>query len=266
MSGKRFFSAASESQAVVDAAAELGIPATELAYTVRLGALRPGRVVIVVDLAAPRRAAGPAAGAEEPRPERLARLGGSGSGGAQRPEPREAVERGRSAPRLPGHSPAGGGALDLPAEPLPATGAEGARRASAAVAALAGLDLRAEVHESESGLRVELSGPGRPALVARGGELLRAAEYLLRRMVRELPEDGLVLDSEGFRAEREEALRRTALAASQEVRRTGASVLLEPLAAAERRIVHLAIAEEPGVASASEGEGDTKRVRILPAP
>lgn len=265
MNGKRFFSAASESQAVSEASAELGIPAAELAYQVRQGALRPGRVVIVVDLEAPRRAPAAAPAAGETRPERLARAGatpmarlaGAGVGAEERASsPRPSTTREAA---FPSEAPA------IVEGELPATGPDGARRAAAALVALSGLDLRVEAREVDGGLQVELAGPGREALVARGGELLKAAEYLLRRMVRDLPEEGLTLDSGGFRAEREEALRERAAAAAAEVRSTGAPVALEGLDAAERRVVHMAILAEDGVRSQSEGEGERRRLTILPA-
>ena len=83
-------------------------------------------------------------------------------------------------------------------------------------------------------------------------------------MIRELPTGGLVLDSGGFREERTRTLRRRAAAAAEEVRRSGEAVVFEPLPAAERRILHLAVESEPGVASASEGEGERRSVRIVP--
>jgi spoIIIJ-associated protein len=256
MNGKRFFSAASESQAVIEAAAELGIPPGELAYQLRQGSLRPGRVVIVVDLEAPRRAPAPAPAAEEPRRERLAR-----APEAER-APRPAPERPR-APRAPTEE--GRQEPEGPAEAFPATGAEGARRAAAALVALGGLDLAPEVQEAEGVLRVELAGAGRDALVARSGEVLKAVEYLLRRMVRDLPEEGLSLDSGGFRADREQALRQRAQAAAEEVRQSGQPLFLDGLDPAERRIVHMTILAEAGVASRSEGEGERRRLTILPA-
>jgi spoIIIJ-associated protein len=266
MNGKRFFSAASESQAVSEASAELGIPAAELAYQVRQGTLRPGRVVIVVDLEAPRREPAAPPAAEENRRERLARAGGA-------PEPRHADAGGRGEERARAPRPASTGepsssgvaeVEEVADGELPATGLDGARRAAAALVALSGLELAVEAREAEGGLQVELAGPGREALVARGGELLKAAEYLVRRMVRDLPEEGLTLDSGGFRAEREEALRQRAAAAAAEVRRTGAPLALEGLDAAERRVVHMAILAEDGVRSQSEGEGERRRLTIVP--
>jgi len=160
--------------------------------------------------------------------------------------------------------------LPVPLEPFagPLTGVDGAIAAATAVAALAGLRVSAfgELVATAEGdeVRVELAGAGRQALLARQGELLRTCEHLARRMVRDLPAGGLNLDSGGFREERTRTLRRRAAAAAEEVRRSGEAVVFEPLPAAERRILHLAVEGEPGVASESEGEGERRSVRILP--
>jgi spoIIIJ-associated protein len=255
VSGKRFFSGASETQAVMDAAAQLGVPPSELAYQLRQGALRPGRVVIEVDPAAPRRPATPAAptGARPARPRPA-----EWQGRADPPTPRR--ERG------PDQVAGAETGAELESEgALPAIGPAGARAAAMALVQLSGLTLDGEVREGADGLLVELDGPGRPALVGRNGELLRMFEYLLRRMVRDLPEDGLSADSAGFQAGRKRALRERATAAAEEVRRTGQPVSLEGLDAGERRTVHMALLGEPGVRSASEGEGEQRRLRILPA-
>jgi spoIIIJ-associated protein len=114
-------------------------------------------------------------------------------------------------------------------------------------------------------VRVDLVGADATVLRDRDGELLRTVEYLLRRMVRELPPGGLVADSDGQRAAREAQLRRQARAAAEEVRRTGEAFLFEPLPAIERRVVHLAIHDEAGVSSASEGDGEWRRVRVIRA-
>jgi hypothetical protein len=297
MSGRRrFFSGTSESQAAIEAAAALGVPVAELAYRAvdKRGALRPGRVVIEVDPDNPRRAAEAAAPASattvagEPaaparhaapaeRPQREERLradhgerdrGGyrGGERGADRGE--RGGYRG-AAPRRERHDdgPGEGRLVETAGREAaaPLADAAGAAEAAEALVALGGLDVAATVELADDTVRVDFAGPGRAALVGRQAELLRSCEYLLRRMVRDVPEGGIVADSGGYRAEREESLRRRAAAVAEEVRRSGEPVLLEPLAAAERRIVHLAIQDEPGVASASEGDGETKRIRVFAA-
>ena len=277
MSGpaRKFFSADTETLAVMEAAAHFELAPAELAYRPvekKHGFLRRPKAVIEVDPESPRRTAP----AEAPAPARQA---GPPPSPAGREAARGAEPSARSA-SLPPHEaprprPAGVEAADQPVqlepEPFagPLAGPEGAVAAAVAVTALAGVRVAASgetvtAADGEYEWRVELSGPGRGALLARQGELLHSCEHLARRMVRELPAGGLVLDSGGFREERTRTLRRRAAAAAEEVRRSGEAVAFEPLPAAERRILHLAVEAEPGVASASEGEGERRSVRIFP--
>ena len=70
------------------------------------------------------------------------------------------------------------------------------------------------------------------------------------------------LDAEGFRAHRKEALEELAHTSADEVRRTRRPQLLPPLAPWERRLVHLALAEDPELETESEGDGFLKRVEV----
>jgi spoIIIJ-associated protein len=284
MSGKRrFFSGTSESQAAIEAAAALGVPVTELAYRLvdKRGALRPGRVVIEVDPDHPRRAEAPvapgasAAGvapASLPAPQRQG-VPSPSPAQDRREEPGWRQRRDGDASgwsQRSGQGPRAGDEVVLavasPEASLPLSGEAGAAEAARALAALAALEVEPRVQLFDESVQVDLAGAAAPRLAERQGELLRAFEYLLRRMVRELPEGGLVADSGGFRAEREATLRRRAAAAAEAVRSSGEPVVFEPLPAAERRIVHIVVQAEPGVASASEGDGEAKRLRIFRAP
>lgn len=276
MSGpaRKFFSADTETLAVMEAAAHFGLAPGEVAYRPvekKHGFLRRPKAVIEVDPASPRRAVAadapsPTAPAT-PSPSASAREATRGAAPATKPAglpPRHDAPRPRAASEDVTDHP-------VQLEPFagPLAGLEGAVAAAQAATALAGVRVTASAEaaasdDSEDEWRVELSGPGRQALLARQGELLHHCEHLARRMVRELPPGGLVLDSGGFREERTRTLRRRAAAAAEEVRRSGEAVVFEPLPAAERRILHLAVESEPGVASASEGEGERRSVRIIP--
>jgi spoIIIJ-associated protein len=70
------------------------------------------------------------------------------------------------------------------------------------------------------------------------------------------------LDAEGFRANRQEALEELAQTSAEEVRRTRRPALLPPLAPWERRLVHLALSEDPELETESEGDGFLKRVEV----
>ena len=275
---RRFFSGDTEAQAVLEAAGCFGLTPGELKYRPvekKHGFLRRPKVVIEVDPESPRRTAGNAAAdvvVSRPAPARPVNEPGRPADAphARSPLGAQDAERARVSPARATHAPAAhidGVATSWPAEAA-VGGLPGALAAGEAVAALAGLRLeaRGDVATGEEGdeLRIELVGSDRGQLVARQGELLRACEYLVRRMVRDLPPGGLNLDSGGFREEREQTLRRRAAAAAEEVRRSGEAVRFEPLPAAERRILHLAIQAEPAVRSESEGAGDLRSVCVLP--
>jgi spoIIIJ-associated protein len=132
---------------------------------------------------------------------------------------------------------------------------------------VAGLEDHAEVFEGDDRLEIDLSGPHHALLVAEDGELLVAIEHLLPRVMRGFGGEtaAVRVDCENFQEIREERLRSYAQVVAGEVRRTGRARNLDPLSPSDRRIVHLTVADEPGVESESEGSGYLKRVRVSPA-
>jgi spoIIIJ-associated protein len=160
------------------------------------------------------------------------------------------------------------------AERLPAASGgavETAREAVGRILEVAGLRLELAVLQGEEGLVVELSGRDSALLTAEDGELLLAIDHLLPRVLRGLGEGeaegepaGVRVDCGNFQELREERLRSLAQRVAGEVRRTGRPQRLRPMNPADRRVVHLTIADEPGVASESEGDGFLKRVRVQP--
>ena len=74
----------------------------------------------------------------------------------------------------------------------------------------------------------------------------------------------IILDCNGYRETRAEELRLIALTASESVKRSGTPFKLSPMSPEERRIVHLAIAEDSAIRTESEGFGENRRVVIYP--
>ncbi len=72
------------------------------------------------------------------------------------------------------------------------------------------------------------------------------------------------LDIEQYRKRREQALIEMAQRIAAEVRETGDVITLEPMPAAERRIVHITLENEPGVRTESVGSGADRQVEVLP--
>jgi spoIIIJ-associated protein len=138
------------------------------------------------------------------------------------------------------------------------------------------LDLKVTVREAaepagadspDAEILVDLDGPDRELLLARGAELLQAIEHLAYRALRLEPawHERIQLDCGGYRALRFEELRMTARVAAERVLASRQPFTLNPMSSRERRIVHLALRDVPGVTTESVGAGEHRQVVILPA-
>jgi spoIIIJ-associated protein len=133
-----------------------------------------------------------------------------------------------------------------------------------------GFDVDVEVDMGETN-RLNVVGRGREkealgALIGRKGERLSALQHLLNLMLsRRMGEWTRVLvDVEDYRGRRERQLRELAAKAAQRVTETGKMVQFEPMPALERRWLHLALRDDPNVATQSIGEEPDRRVVVLP--
>ena len=104
-------------------------------------------------------------------------------------------------------------------------------------------------------------------LIGRRGETLDALEYLVDQIANRPPHERIriVLDAEGYRERTAERLREMALRLAEKAARTGERIPCRPMNARDRRVVHLALRDEAGVETFSEGEGAFRRVVISPA-
>lgn len=124
------------------------------------------------------------------------------------------------------------------------------------------------VSESSDTAQVVLSGQDAPGLIGKSGQTLDALEFLVSMHVmrRRGGRAGITLDAGGYRARREAALTAAAQDASDRATREGTPVAMEPMEAKERRIVHLALRDDPRVTTASEGEEGARFVVVTPRP
>jgi spoIIIJ-associated protein len=113
---------------------------------------------------------------------------------------------------------------------------------------------------------LDISGDDLGLLIGRRGATVAALQYLLNVMISHKIKSRLLVsvDVEHYRRRREETLHGLALRMADRVRQTGRSITLEPMPAMERRIVHLALAEDTAVTSGSTGEGENRKVAIYP--
>jgi spoIIIJ-associated protein len=113
---------------------------------------------------------------------------------------------------------------------------------------------------------VDFSGADADLLVEKNGTLLDSLEYLVLKAVR--LEEGLytkiTFDSRGWRRLRAEELKLTARVAAERVIETGDAFPLNPMSPRERRLIHLALRDQPQVRTESEGTGPERKVVILP--
>ena len=119
----------------------------------------------------------------------------------------------------------------------------------------------------EAEIIADIDGRDKELLLERGGELLRALEHLAFRALRLEPEwhEKIHIDCGGYRALRFEELKMTAKVAAERVQLTKQPFRLNPMTSRERRIVHLALKDMPGVRTESVGIGEHRQVVIHPA-
>jgi spoIIIJ-associated protein len=132
------------------------------------------------------------------------------------------------------------------------------------VVAAMGVALTVEVEETAEGTRINLEGEDGGVLVRRGGEGLQALQHIVATAFRkQLGDDNrIVIDCNGFRKDKDAELRQMARFVAEKARSSGMPQEMGPLNPYERRIVHLAIAEDPSVSSESIGDAFLKTVII----
>lgn len=115
-------------------------------------------------------------------------------------------------------------------------------------------------------LHVDILGKDLSILIGRRGETLAALQYITRLIVgKELKRPVAVLiDIEGYRARREGQLRRLARRVASQAVETSRTMTLEPMPAFERRIIHIELRNNPDVDTLSVGEGNRRKVTVIP--
>ena len=134
-----------------------------------------------------------------------------------------------------------------------------------------GLEAQVSAHygeverEDRRPIMVDIRGEDLGVLIGRRGEMLNAFQYVAALMVGK--ETGqfihLVVDVEGHRDRRERQLRQLARRMAEQVIKSGRKLTLEPMSAAERRIIHMELREHPAVRTESNGEEPHRKITIL---
>ncbi|NLM34713.1 MAG: protein jag [Clostridiales bacterium] len=128
-----------------------------------------------------------------------------------------------------------------------------------------GVKAEIRVKEEDDVLKINLVGPDMGIIIGYRGETLDSLQYLVSLVVNKEQDaeyKRVLLDTENYRAKREETLKRLANKTAYKVRKTGKSFKLEPMNPYERRIIHSALQNDQYVETFSEGEEPYRRVVI----
>jgi spoIIIJ-associated protein len=144
-----------------------------------------------------------------------------------------------------------------------------ARRARQVVAELLykmGIVAQVTIKKAEEPVMIDISGDNLGLLIGWRGETLKSFQTVVNLILNEGRSDRrrLVVDVEHYRNRREETVREMALRYAERARRSGQRVLMDPMQAYERRIVHITLEKEPGIRTESQGEEPNRRVAIIP--
>jgi spoIIIJ-associated protein len=117
-------------------------------------------------------------------------------------------------------------------------------------------------------ITINVTGDDLGILIGRRGQSLAALQHIVRLMVAHRMKERvpIVIDVEGYKQRRYEALQALARRMAEQVKERKKPFALEPMPAYERRIIHLALADNPDVTTESTGVGEVRKVVIMPRP
>ena len=134
------------------------------------------------------------------------------------------------------------------------------------VTSLMGLEVSFDITEDEDAMLINMQGDNQGILIGHRGETLDALQYLTSLQVNKGGKEyrRVTLDTEGYRAKREQTLIALAGRMANKVHKSGRRMMLEPMNPYERRILHSTLQDNPYVTTHSEGEEPNRRVVITP--
>ena len=153
------------------------------------------------------------------------------------------------------------------AEVAPEELLEEIRESVASVLVAMGFEARVDAYDAGEYIAVDVSPDNTALFIGQKGETIDALQYLINASAyRNRPfVKRIIMDAEGYRQRRVEAVQGIAHRTARRAIREGQSIELPPMNPAERRVVHIYLQDNPGVTTTSEGSGDNRRVKISPS-
>ena len=129
-----------------------------------------------------------------------------------------------------------------------------------------GFEARVEVYDAGGFIAADVAPDNTALFIGQKGETIDALQYLVNvSAFRERPFfKRIVLDAEGYRQRRVEAIQGMAHRTARRAVRERRTVEMPPMNSSERRVVHLFLSDNPGVTTESEGSGENRRVKVSP--
>ena len=129
------------------------------------------------------------------------------------------------------------------------------------------VEAEVNVYAKEGNVCIDITGDKDGILIGRHGRTLEALQVLINRMVNKRTNEPvrIVVDIDHYRSRRADALARMAARVGERVKMTGKPMTIGPFNAHDRRIIHIAIKEEPSLRTESIGEGLIKKISIIPS-
>ena len=130
----------------------------------------------------------------------------------------------------------------------------------------AGVETQMLAGEDETIYRLNITGEDLGILIGRRAETLDAFQYLTRLVVNQQTHRWyrIEVDVENYKQRREQSLQRLARNMADRAVSEGRTIILEPMPPRERRLIHLALRDREDVHTESVGEGDSRKVTIVP--
>ena len=115
-------------------------------------------------------------------------------------------------------------------------------------------------------INIEITGRDAGRIIGKKGQVLQAMQFLTHRVINRpgLDRRHVLVDAEGYRSRRDDSLALMARRLGKQAVDEGKIITFEPMNPRDRRVVHLALAKFEGVITKSDGEGDSRRVQIIP--
>ncbi len=124
--------------------------------------------------------------------------------------------------------------------------------------------VESEVRDGMVYLNIISNGSG--LLIGKRGKTLNSLQYLVNKILQRDMAEGLavVVDTEEYRSKRESSLMELGQELAEKVKKSGRPLTTGPMNAQDRRVIHLALKEDPEIRTKSKGEGNLRRVVIYP--